>query len=224
MTFDQLTSLSAVFTFSSGGCYGGSPRWIVHFMDDSDIQIYYGSVSSSYQDCVSNLADPKVNQSGLNMIKANFDGIGDDVRYERSDHSPSFYTTYADAAIFAAGKTIKWIAFTVDSGWKNDQVINLGFVTVNDNTFVPQSGGFTPVCPTDPATIQVSKVGAAGQLTIDEDVLANGPDTGKLFRMVDCKYMYNISGKSLGTGQYVVDAIINGVPATQVHVTKFALK
>jgi hypothetical protein len=189
------------------------------------VYIYYGKTSMSWQDCRSNTSDPSIDQSGLNMVKANFDRAGDDARYEVTDHSPSYYTTYANAASFATGKTVAWVGLILDGGWHADQIVNLGFVTVNDNTFVPKSGGFTAVCPTAPAIIQVSKVGASGQLTIDESVVANGPDTGTFFRINGCKYQYNISGKPLGPGLYQVDAIINGEPAIQTGSgTRFALK
>jgi hypothetical protein len=105
----------------------------------------------------------------------------------------------------------------VDGGWHADQVISLGHVTVNDNTFVPQSGA-SPVCPTSPATIQVSKIGTSGSLTLDKFLQSVQADAGTQFRINGCKYQYNISGRSLGVGLYRVDAIINGSPATQQGV------
>jgi hypothetical protein len=97
---------------------------------------------------------------------------------------------------------------------------------VNDNTFVPKSGGLTAVCPTSPATIQVSKIGASGSLTIDESLVSTIPDQGTSFRIVGCKYQYNISGKSIGVGSYKVDVLINGgSPAIQTGGgTQFGLK
>jgi hypothetical protein len=224
MSFDQLTNLSAVYQFAMGTCYGGSMRWSIGFADGSTIYVYYGKSSTFWQDCSSNTSDPSIDQSGLNMIKANFDLAGDDARYEIQGSVPQAYITYAAASAFATGRTISYVALVLDGGWHADQVVNLGFVTVNDNTFVPNSGNFSAVCPTAPATIQVSTIGSAGGLTVDESVTANGPDTGSLFRIVGCKYMYNINGKSLGAGQYQVDAIIGGTPAQQVYITKFALK
>jgi hypothetical protein len=73
----------------------------------------------------------------------------------------------------------------------------------------------------------VSKLGSSGPLTIDESLDSVIPDQGTSFRIVGCKYQYNIAGKSLGVGQYQVDVIINGTPATQTTApigTKFALK
>jgi hypothetical protein len=141
------------------------------------------------------------------MINANFDNSGGDVRYERSDH-PGSYTTYANASAFAVGKTITDVVLVLDGGVNGDQVISpLGHVTVNDNTFLPANGTLS-TCPSQPATIQVSKIGSSGSLTIDESLTSVQNDTGIQFRIVDCKYKYNIAGKSLGVGQYKVGAII----------------
>jgi hypothetical protein len=223
-SLSQITNLSAEYTFTHGNCYGGTMRWSIVFTDNSYIYVYYGKDSTFWPDCSSDLTDPTIDQSGLNMINANFDNAGGDVRYETSGH-PGSYTTYADVLTFAAGRTINWIGLILDGAWQADQIVSLGHVTVNDNTFIPKSGNLTRVCPTVPATIQVSKIGSSAPLTIDELLVANGPDTGTQFRMVDCKYMYNLPGKSLGPGQYQVDAIINDAPATQTGIgTKFALK
>lgn len=71
----------------------------------------------------------------------------------------------------------------------------------------------------------MSIIGPSGSLTIDEQPLSIQNDVGNQFRIVDCKYVYNIAGKSLGKGQYKVDAIINGSPAVQQGPgTVFALK
>jgi hypothetical protein len=224
LTFAQLTTLTAGYAFTTGTCHGGALRWSIVFSDGSTIFIYYGKDATFWSDCSSNPNDPSIDQSGLNMINANFDGTGGDVRYERSDH-PGSYTTYASVLSFAAGKTISDVILVLDSGWGGDQVISpLGHVTVNDNTFVPNSGT-TSVCPSQPATIQVSKIGPSGSLTIDEDLTSIQNDTGSQFRIVDCKYKYNIAGKSLSVGQYKVDAIINGSPAyQQAPGTIFGLK
>ena len=227
LTFDQLYNLNAVYSFFRGNCYGGTLRWSIVFADKSFMYIYYGSDSSFWQNCMvaPGSSDPTIDQSGSNMINnAALNGSNPDTRYETSSN-PGTYVTYSDALQFATGKTISWVGLVLDGGWYADQKVTLGTVTVNDNTFVPLSGNFTPVCPTAPATIQVSTIGSSGGLTVDESIVANGPDTNGLFRIVGCKYQYNISGKSLGAGQYQVDAIINGAPAQQTGTgTKFALK
>jgi len=228
VTFDQITNLNAVYQFTTGTCHGGALRWSFIFEDGSTAFAYYGKDSGFWTDCSSVPSDPAIDQSGLNIIGANFDGLGGggDVRYEVSEY-PGTYISYDKARVLEvlAGKKVKDVVLVLDAGWGGDQILSLGHVTVNDNTFVPQSGGFTAVCPTAPATIQVSKIGSSGSLTIDESLVSTVPDQGTSFRIVGCKYQYNISGKSLGVGQYQVDAIIGGVPAAQTGSgTKFALK
>ena len=68
------------------------------------------------------------------------------------------------------------------AGWGGDQVVSLGHVTVNDNTFVPMNSTPSPICPSQPATIQVSKIGSSGSLTVDETPTSTQKDTGVLFR------------------------------------------
>lgn len=214
-TFDQITNLSAVYTFTTGNCHGGALRWSVN-SDIGTLYIYYGAEPNT-TDCTT--VGPSTNQSGLNMI-----GMSDS-RYDTSHIGGTFYDTYANAKALLENRAISSVTLVLDAGWDGDQVVSLGNVTVNDNTFVPKSGGFTAICPTAPATIQVSKIGPSGSLTVDESLDSTVPDQGTSFRIVGCKYQYNISGKSLGTGQYQVDAIINGVPAVQTGSgTKFALK
>jgi hypothetical protein len=226
VTFDQITNLNAVYQFTTGTCHGGALRWSFIFADGSTAFAYYGKDSTFWNDCSSVPSDPTIDQSGLNMINPNFDGTGSDVRYEISEF-PGTYMSYDKAHVLEvlAGKKVTDVVLVLDAGWGGDQILSLGHVTVNDNTFVPKSGGFTAVCPTTPATIQVSKVGPSNSLTIDESLASTVPDQGTSFRINGCKYQYNISGKSLGVGQYQVDAIIGGVPAIQTGSgTKFALK
>jgi hypothetical protein len=224
LTFDQITNLSAVYSFTTGNCELGALRWSVTTPDISyqgqaaSLYIYYGAEPNT-TDCTS--TGPTTNQSGLNMIGRT------DMRYDTSHIGGTFYDTYAHAVALLAGHSISSVTLVLDGGQGggNDQVVSLGNVTVNDNTFVPLSGGFTAVCPTAPATIQVSKIGPSGSLSIDETLDSAAPDQGNSFRIVGCKYQYNISGKSLGTGQYQVDAMIGGIPAIQTGGgTKFALK
>ena len=217
LTFGQITNLSAVYAFTTGTCPGGALRWTVS-LSTGNIFIYYG-LEPNTTDCSSITTDPTIDQSGLNMIGKS------DLRYDTSQIGGTFYDSYADAVTLAGAATVTDATLVLDAGWGGSQVVTLGFVTVNDNTFVPKSGGFTSVCPTAPATIQVSKIGSSNSLTVDESLVSTTPDQGTSFRIVGCKYQYNIAGKSLGVGLYQVDAIINGVPAIQTGSgTKFALK
>jgi acetyltransferase-like isoleucine patch superfamily enzyme len=224
--FSQITNLSAEYGFTTGTCHGGALRWSIGFSDGSTIFIYYGKDSGFWNDCSSNTSDPTIDQSGLNMIGAHFDGgaTGTDVRYETSDH-PGTYTTYNNALSCAVSKTLTNIVLVLDAGWGGNQILNLGHVTVNDNTFIPQSANFTSSCPAQPAQIQVSSIGSSNNLTVDESVANVGPDTGLQFRMVDCKYKYNLAGKALGPGHYQVDVLVNNAPLLQTGIgTRFYLK
>lgn len=217
LTFDQITNLTAVYSFTTGNCLLGSLRWSVN-SDIGALFIYYGAEPNT-TDCTSTGA--ATNQSGINMI-----GLSD-LRYDTSQIGGTFYDTYAHAKALLEGHAISSVTLVLDGGQAGggDQVVSLGNVTVNDNTYAPQTGGYATVCPTTPATIQVSKVGSSGALTIDESVASVVPDSGTQFRIVGCKYQYNISGKSLGAGQYKVDVLINGVPVIQTGSgTQFALK
>ena len=80
---------------------------------------------------------------------------------------------------------------------------------VNDNTFVPLGGPPTHTCDLPPATIQVTKV------SVPIEVVSIQPhDNDSNFRIVDCKYMYNLDVRSLsGVGTYKVEAVIGGMPA-----------
>lgn len=222
VSFSDITTLSAGYTFTTGTCHGGSMRWSIGFTDGTTIFVYYGKDSTFWIDCSSNANDPTIDQSGLNMINANFDGTGGDNRYETSDH-PGTYRSYSDALSFASGKTVSYLALVLDGGWGGDQVVSLGSVMVNNNTFSPPASSTTTICPTLPATIQVFMVGASGGLTIDQSLDSTLPDAGNQFRIVSCGYQYLISGKSLGPGTFEVGAIINGQPAPGSG-TKFSLK
>jgi hypothetical protein len=106
LTFDQIANLSAVYTFTDGSCHGGALRWSVSLSTGKSIWIYYGKYPT-FADCSSNTADPTINQSGLNMINANFDGTGGDLRYDTSQLSPGTqYNTYANAVTLAGSATV----------------------------------------------------------------------------------------------------------------------
>jgi hypothetical protein len=49
---------------------------------------------------------------------------------------------------------------------------------------------------------------------VNEPISIQPQDNNEYFRIVDCKYMYNLATSSLsGTGTYKVEAVINGTPA-----------
>jgi hypothetical protein len=99
-----------------------------------------------------------------------------------------------------------------------DQVINVQNVTVNGNTFVPLSGS-APTCELPEATIQITKTSGEPSGGVNEPVSIQPADDNGIFRVVDCKYMYNLATSSLsGVGQYTVQAVIGGTPASGAAV------
>lgn len=211
LTFDQITSLIAVYTFTTGNCHGGALRWSVN-LDNGTIFIYYGALPN-FTDCTTAGAS----QSGVDMIGQT------DLRYDTSQIGGTFYDTYANAQTLAVGHAVTSVSLVLEAGWAGDQVLTLGNVTVNDNTFVPNSSSsLTPTCTLPPANIEVDRLEPTPTGPIGEVTAIQPNDVGSAFRIVDCKYMYNLAAKPLGQGQYEVKVIINGVPASGSG--KFTLK
>ena len=131
----------------------------------------------------------------------------------------TFYDTYAHAQTLVGNTPIIRASLVLDSGWQGvagsgDQRLTLGSAAVNDNTFTPSSPtALTKTCKLPPADIKVTKVSGIPLGVVNEPVSIQPPDTNGQFRIVDCKYMYNLATSSLsGTGKYEVEAVINGTP------------
>jgi hypothetical protein len=104
-------------------------------------------------------------------------------------------------------------SLVLDSGWGGDQRLTLSSATVNDNTFTPPAASsLTQTCNLPPADIRVTKVSGTLPLgLVNEPISIQPADTNGHFRIVDCKYMYNLATSSLsGQGRYEVEAVING--------------
>lgn len=213
--FDSLSNLAAEYTFTEGNCHGGSLRWSVWVDRNNDtvdndgrLFIYYGA-SPSFADCTSPdsvLLD--TNQSGENMIAKT------DLRYDTSQWAAgTFYNTYGNAQALANNAPVRRASLVLDSGWGGDQRLTLGSATVIDNTFTPPPATpLTSTCDLPPAQIRVTK-----SPDLPEAVLVPSPtsvqpaDTDGWFRVVDCKYMYNLATSSLlAGGRYKVEVVING--------------
>ncbi len=210
LSFGNLATLAADYTFLNGNCGGGSLRWQVRLNvgndadqgNDGNIFIYYGAVPN-FTECTSGAAD----QSGVNML------VLGDARFDTSQLGGAFYDTYAGAFSKYGDLQVVAVSLVLDGGWMMDQAVTVENVKVNDNTFIPLSGSF-PTCDLPPATIRVTKMtGTDGGTVIDPlSAQSNGNDAG--FRILDCKYIYNLATSSLpGPGQYKVEAVINGIPA-----------
>lgn len=207
LTFNQITSLKANYGFTMGNCGGGSLRWSVRVdigndgdpSNDGSVFIYYGDYPN-FTDCTTN------SQSGVNMIGQ------PDLRYDTSQVGGTFYHSYWDAVELVGTLPVVRATLVIDSGWfAGDQKLNISNVMVNDNTFVPSSGQPAQTCDLPAATIKVTKIFSPGGPITPISVQPHDNDSN--FRIVDCKYIYNLATRSLlGAGTYKVEAVIGGNP------------
>ena len=201
LLFSKITTLSAVYSFTQGDCHGGSLRWSVRVSPTQSVFIYYGGYPN-----FTNCTTPT--QSGANMINLA------DLRYDTSQVGGTFYDNYAGAMTLVGGMAVIRASLVLDSGWAGDQVVTLTSATVNSNTFVPSTGSGTATCDLPAATIQITKVSGSSSGIVNEPVSIQPNDENLNFRVVDCKYMYNLATSSLsGPGGYKVEVMINGSPA-----------
>ena len=226
MTFNELLELRATYQFAptGGNCHGGSLRWTVR-LDDGDgvpnndgIHIYYGA-ERAFTECITP-NDAETNQSGRNLLDYTDD------RFDTSQFTAwgTFYDTLAHARQQVGHLPVKAATLVLDSGWQQgpyplgDQFLVQGsptLVTVNGNVYDPTSTPPTRICTLPPAKIQVSKLSSGAYGLVNEPESVQPRDNNEYFRIVDCKYMYNLSTSSLsGFGSYKVEVLINGtVPA-----------
>jgi hypothetical protein len=205
--FSELTNLSAVYNFTDGDCYGGALRWSVRVSPSASVWIYYGNFPY-FDECTS--LPPDGSQSGLNMLSFT------DARFDTSQISPGTQqNTYAGAMALVGDVPIIRASLVLDGGWgaNGDQIVEPSSVTVNDNTFVPEDSVFVPTCDLPPAKIQVMKLSGTSTGLVNEVTSVQPKDDNEAFRIVDCKYIYNLATSSLpGRGRYSVEAIIGGNP------------
>jgi hypothetical protein len=232
LTFADIAELSAVYAFEDGNCAGGSLRWTVRLNDggtNRNLDIHYqpGADGIGQQTCAAGT-------SGQNLI-----GSSDTIyviQQFNATHPGAFdslyNTTYADAVAELGSLPVVSATLIVDSGWgaNGDQVVNLTSATVAaggstpyTETFTPQpASAMTTVCPTASASITITKVDGAPSGDVNEPLSVQPQDNNGLFRIVDCKYMYNLATSSLsGVGTYTVKATIG---STTFTVGTFDLK
>ena len=230
LTFVQLTELSAVYQFTDGDCAGGSLRWTVTLQDGAtprNLDIHYqpGANGLSQQTCAAGT-------SGQNLIGSS-DTIYVTQEFNGGYSFPSAYNnTYANALSQLGSLSVVDIALIVDSGWgaNGDQVVALTSATVGVNNATPYTETFTPLppspvtptCPTQQASIRITKVDGAPTGDVNEPISIQPQDNDGIFRIIDCKYMYNLATSSLsGVGTYTVYATIG---STTFMVGTFDLK
>jgi hypothetical protein len=209
LTFNGITELSAVYAFTQGDCHGGALRWSVRTSDGHSLFIYYGD-PASFTNCTG-----ANSQTGANMI-----GL-QDLRYDTSQYpGGTFYDNYAHAQTLMGRVPIIRVSLVLDGGWQyapdGDQRLTLTSATVRTgtfpDTFTPQAeSSMTPTCPTHEAYIGMTKVGGADPAPVNEPQTIQPQDEDGMFRIVDCKYMYNLATSSLmGPGKYNVFVTIDG--------------
>ena len=233
LTLADITELSAIYAFTDGDCAGGSLRWTVRLNDNGtnrNLDIHYqpGAGGVGQQICAAGT-------SGTNRA----DGSSADpyVVINQFTYAGAPYTfssgynvTYSEAVAQLGNLPVVGATLIVDSGWgaNGDQVVNLTSATVGvggaspyTETFTPQpASALTPTCdlPSD-AAIKITKTGGSPTGDVNEPISIQPNDSNGLFRVVDCKLMYNLATSSLsGVGTYTVSAVINGTPATNPAV------
>jgi hypothetical protein len=210
LTFNGISTLKAAYAFTLGDCHGGALRWQVRTSPSQAVFIYYGVPPQFGNGGVGGCTAGE-SQSGDNLI-----GLSDQ-RYDTSQYpGGSFYDTYTHAQALIGTTAVTRVSLVLDGGWGGDQRLTLTSATVNDNTFTPgPASPLTPTCDLPPATIKVTKTDSLSGGTVNEAESIQPTDDNLNFRIVDCKYMYNLATKTLrGAGSYTVEAIVNGTPAT----------
>jgi len=224
LTFSQLTGLTAVYTFTTGDCHGGSLRWTVA-TPVGNIFIYYGlppQVGNGGTGGCTPTSSGGQNQSGTNLIGNSA------IQYDTSQiPGGTYYSNYAGALALIGNQSVVSVTLILDSGWQQsggtgDQSLTLGNVNVStsagtgtSDTFSASTGPVAKTCTLPTAQIQVSLLSGADPGVINSVLSASGADTTGYFRVVDCKFLYNLEVTSLkGAGTYSVGAIINGTPAS----------
>jgi hypothetical protein len=223
-TFNQLTTLIANYNFTLGDCYGGSLRWDVYVASVGVVRVYYGNPSGAPnppgQSC-KGTAD----ESGQNLITT-----GPTNRFEIG--YTGVYVDYATVQAAVGNDTVTGIQLTLDSGWHSDQRLTLSSATVGvgngaatsyTDTWTPlPASALTTTCPTAEAKFSITKVDGAPTGDVNEPLSIQPQDSNLLYRIVDCKYMYNLATSSLsGVGTYTVKATIG---TTTFTVATFDLK
>jgi hypothetical protein len=212
VTFNEITELSAVYAFTLGDCYGGALRWAVRVSPTASVFIYYGALPS-FVSCT-DTAD----QSGVNLLNLS------DARFDLSQVGGPWYGTYSQAQQLVGNQPIIRASLVLDGGSAGDQRLTLTSATFATagftDTFVPSPATEpTTTCPTQEASIKITKIDGIPVGAVNEFSSIQPQDDNGIFRIVDCKYMYNLATSSLsGVGTYTIYAEINGVTAANPAV------
>ena len=84
----------------------------------------------------------------------------------------------------------------------------------SEHDTAPLSADESRNCLLPSASIKITKVDGTPTGDVNEPISIQPNDNNGWFRVVDCKYMYNLATSSLlGVGTYTVSVVIDGVPA-----------
>jgi hypothetical protein len=232
-TLAEVTSLIATYNFTRGTCQLGSLRWTLYLNDGGTTR----NLDVHYQPGENGVGDQfcQVGTSGTN--RADLSSTDPYVVINQFTHAPytfssTYNVTYGEAVSQLGSLPVLGMNLILESGYASggDQVVTLsnasvgvGGATPYTETFTPQPG--TPVvatCPTGEAVISITKVDGSPSGDVNEPLTVQPQDNNGLFRIVDCKYMYNLATSSLsGVGTYTVKATIG---TTTFTVATFDLK
>jgi hypothetical protein len=241
ITLNQLTTLIADYVFTTGDCQAGSLRWTVTLNDrgvERNLDIHYqpGHDSLSEQTCAAGTSGhdmTDLTSTDPYVVINQFVYAGSP--YTFTSANPAYNTTYSDAVSQLGNLVIvqNGITLIVDSGTlAQPEVVNLTSATVgvgNGNanpytdTWTPlPASPMTTTCPTAEAKFSITKVDGAPTGDVNEPLSIQPQDSNLTYRIVDCKYMYNLATSSLsGVGTYTVKATIG---STTFTVATFDLK
>ena len=199
--FEDLNNLTANYDFTTGNCAGGALRWQVRLdvdkdgIGDGNVFVYFGDVPN-FTSC-----DGTASNSGMNLIGSS------DARFDSTQLGGPFYGTYADSLALVGGATVLSTSLVLDSGWAGDQRVTLTGASADGNVWVPQTAGstvtgvvttpFAKTCALLAATIQWSKNDPTPDGALNEADSIQPKDSGEYYRIVDCKYIYNLDVSSL---------------------------
>jgi len=202
MLFADLNELVASYAFTQGNCGGGSLRWQVRLdvgndgsgANDGNMFVYFGDVPN-FTDCSTG--------SGVNLIGSS------DARFDLSQVGGPTYGTYADALAAFGGTKVLRASLVLDSGWLADQVVTLTWASADGADWTPLAPGPTPAVTSDTTTafaktcalpaaqLRWAKTDPTPDGTINEAESIQPKDAGVNYRIVDCKYLYNLDVSSL---------------------------
>ena len=215
-TFADVTSLVANYTFTDGDCYGGALRWSLSIDADGDnardgsAWLYYGN-DGAFNECTTTN-----NQSGTDMMTLT------DGRWDNSQlfaFGGAYGQTLAQTRALFDASTVLRASLALDGGWgaNGDQVVTLTSASVNDNEFSGAATGTARTCDLPQAGLRWTKADNWPDGGVNEAESIQPKDTGAFYRVVDCKYIYNLDVSSLDPnpatrgGTYRVGANIGGV-------------